>query len=182
MTRRISCHKNRARWRGYLYYKRSISLYGAKIFTDESFLATKRHENAQKDVLGCCRFFVFFVTLCGHPLNENWFRLCRAGSVFNPEASVVSLSRTAQTARPKLAAEPKEGFAMQQHVYTGASFGQALATRRYPLGLFRKFVLPGKNGYPFPGPNLPFSPPRFRPRSGLPLPPRERPPLRGRER
>ena len=26
----------------YLYYKRSISLCGAKIFTDESFLATKR--------------------------------------------------------------------------------------------------------------------------------------------
>ena len=25
--------------------------------------------------------FVFFVTLCGHPLNENWFRLRRAGLI-----------------------------------------------------------------------------------------------------
>ena len=58
-----------------LYYKRSISLCGAKIFTDESFLATKRHK---KDVPDWCRFFVFFVTLCGHLLNENWFRLRRA--------------------------------------------------------------------------------------------------------
>jgi len=41
-----------------LCYERSISLNGAKVFTDESFLATKRHK--KKDVPDRCQFFVRF--------------------------------------------------------------------------------------------------------------------------